>query len=146
MRVSQSSSNSKSSNRSSCATLRTSGLRNRGFKTAGAAASSWFDTVMPVGIRYESEIGVRIFQGMNKGAVLGNSVSDGFQFQISVSTLCSSASVLGDAAIGYAHTHPGTDLFSSADLKAGRDMYRRTNRPTMPLDIEVFVGLTDGRM
>lgn len=74
------------------------------------------------------------------------SASDGFQFQISVSTLCSSASVLGDAAIGCAHTHLGTDLFSSAALKAGRDRYRRTNRPTMPLDIEVFVGLTDGRM
>lgn len=61
-----------------CATSRTSGLRNREFKAAGAAARAWFDTVMPLGIRYESEIGVRIFQGMNKGAVPGNSVSDGF--------------------------------------------------------------------
>jgi RHS repeat-associated protein len=129
------------------ATARTSGLREREYPTAGSAARAWFNAVMPVGIKYQSEIGVRIFQGMNKGAVLGNSVSDGYQYRIEVSTLYTSVSTLGDAAIGFAHTHPGTDFFSRADLIAGQNMYSRTNRSrTTPLDFEVFVGLTDRRM
>ncbi|MET4680695.1 RHS repeat domain-containing protein [Stenotrophomonas rhizophila] len=131
------------------ATSRTAGLRRKEYKSAGAAARAWFDAVMPVGIKFGSEIGVRIFQGMGQGAVLGNSVSDGMKNSITRMTLNSSVSGLGEkfAPIGYAHTHPSTDFFSGADIQMAQSMYSEVNSGrSIPLDFEAFVGLTNGKM
>lgn len=131
------------------ATARTSGLRATEHPNARSAARAWFKAVMPVGIKYQSEIGVRIFQGMGQGAVLGNSVSDGMKYSITRMTLYSSLSGLGEkfAPIGYAHTHPGTDFFSGADIQMAQSMYREVNYGrSVPLDVEAFVGLTNGKM
>lgn len=131
------------------ATARTAGLRRREFNGAGAAARAWFDAVLPVASRYTSEVGVRIFQGFDNGAVLGNSVTDGMSSKIAYSTLMTSRSWLSDAypAIGYAHTHPGTSFFSGADLETARYMHSRSNQGrTGVIDFQAFVGLIDGRM
>lgn len=131
------------------ATTRTAGFRRKEFKSSGAAARAWFDAVMPVGIKFGSEIGVRIFQGMNAGAVLGNSVSDGMKNYITRVTLKSSVSGLGDkfAPIAYAHTHPGADFFSGADIQMAQTMYSEVNAGrAAPLDFEAFVGLANGKM
>lgn len=127
------------------ATTRTDGLRDRKFPTAGAAARAWFNAVMPAATRHSTEIGVRIFQGFNKEARLGNPVTDGKMFSIEYTTLMSSTSVLGPAypAIGYAHTHPGTSSFSRADLAVAGQMFAETGR-SQGLDFEAFVGLSNG--
>ncbi|NYF35244.1 hypothetical protein [Stenotrophomonas sp. JAI102] len=64
-------------------------------------------------------------------------------------TLNSSVSGLGEkfAPIGYAHTHPGTKFFSGEDIQMAQSMYREVNSGrSVPLDFEVFVGLTNGKM
>ena len=131
------------------ATVRTAGLRSREFKSAGAAARAWFDAVLPVAAKYTAEIGVRIFEGFDRGAILGTSVSDGMVKSILYPTLITSVSNLGSSypAIGYAHTHPGTDSFSDADTKIAGVMYRASNGGrTRTVDVQAFVGLSDGTM
>lgn len=99
--------------------------------------------------RCASEIGAHIFQGFDSSAVLGISVSDGKRLEISYSTLMTSRSWLGDAysAIGYAHTHPGTEFFSGHDLEVARYMQNGSNQGrARAVDFQAFVGLINGKM
>lgn len=126
---------------------RTAGLRKRDFGSAGVAARAWLDAVRPVSDKHGAEIGVRIFESLSGGALLGNPVSDGLYDELQAQTIHGSVSGLGDmyAAIGYAHTHPANRFFSGADLQIGRLMSERQNEGRIrPIDFQVFVGLSNG--